>query len=66
MKKNVTFSAIDIETEDHENLVEKFNIKSVPTTVIVNGKELLYKQSGIIKADELLNKIKELNKEYGN
>lgn len=66
--KNIEFKELDIE-EDEEgiDLVEKFQIRSVPTTVLVddNG-EVLVKVSGAIPLGDFANIIREKSKPSEN
>lgn len=59
--KNIQFLSYDIE-EDEEGveLVEKFNIRNVPTIVIVDANDNPMKKIiGLIKENELINTIKD-------
>jgi thioredoxin 1 len=59
--KNIQFLSYDIE-EDEEGveLVEKFNIRNIPTIVIVDANDNPMKKIiGLIKENELINTIKE-------
>lgn len=54
--KNIEFKQIDIEEDDDaEMLVEKFNIRNVPTTLILGeNDELIYKLSGNISLEDFI------------
>ena len=54
--KNIEFKQIDIEEDDDaEMLVEKFNIRNVPTTLILGeNDELIYKLSGNVSFEDFI------------
>jgi len=54
--KDIEFKAIDIENDDNaEMLVEKYQIKSVPTTVLLDeNDDLIYKVMGNIPQKDLI------------
>jgi thiol-disulfide isomerase/thioredoxin len=57
--KDVEFKALDIENDDEaETLVNKFTVRNVPTTLILdeNG-ELIYKLIGNVKESDLVETI---------
>ena len=57
--KDIEFKALDIENDDEaETLVNKFTVRNVPTTLILdeNG-ELIYKLIGNIKESDLVETI---------
>lgn len=51
------FKEVDVEedTDEATNLVSKFGIRSVPTTVILDGDEVKFKRAGVITKEELVN-----------
>lgn len=53
---NVVFKEVDIDL-DEDNLVERYNIKSVPTTIMVDKDNLLYRFTGVKKSTELTQDI---------
>ena len=56
--KDIEFKSIDIEEDEGELYVEKYNIRSVPTILILdeNGK-IIYKLSGNIPLDDFVSMI---------
>lgn len=63
--KDIEFKALDIENdEEAEPLVNQFGVKGVPTTLIMgeDGK-LIYKLTGNIRENDLVNAINEANKQ---
>ena len=55
--KDINFEEMDVEENELE--VEKYQVRAVPTTVILDeNDELKYKLSGNISKDELINIIK--------
>jgi thioredoxin-related protein len=57
--KNIEFKAMDIENdEEAEVLVEKYTIKSVPTTILLDeNDDLIYKLIGNVHQKDLVNVI---------
>ncbi len=59
LKKSVGESAhivkLDIDNQTNKELVQEYNIRSVPTLMIFRRGEMLWRQSGIINADKLEN-----------
>ena len=57
--KNIEFKAMDIENdEEAEVLVEKYTIKSVPTTILLDeNDDLIYKLIGNVPQKDLVNVI---------
>lgn len=57
--KDIEFKALDIEKDDEaESLVNKFGVRSVPTTLIMGDDgELIYKVSGNLKETNLVDVI---------
>lgn len=57
--KDINFEEMDVEENELE--VEKYQVRAVPTTVILDeNDELKYKLSGNISKDELINIIKKV------
>ena len=63
--KDIEFKEIDIENdEDGEVLAEKFQVRSVPTTILLDeNDELIYKVMGNIPQKDLTNLINEALKD---
>lgn len=59
--KDIEFKSLDIEEdEESERLVQKFGVRGVPTTLILNeNDELIYKLTGNIKESDLIDAINE-------
>lgn len=50
---------LDINAEENLDLVEKYNISSVPTTILINGNdEVVETWRGIVKSEVINNRIK--------
>jgi thiol-disulfide isomerase/thioredoxin len=63
--KDIEFKAMDIEEDGAEELVNKFSIRNVPSTVILdeNG-EAIYKVIGNVKESDLVDVINDaINKQ---
>ena len=57
--KDVKFERYDIESDEGTEYVENFNIKSVPTTLLMNDKdEVVLKLSGNLPEADFVNAIK--------
>lgn len=53
--KDIEFKSIDIEEDEGELYVEKYNIKSVPTILLLDeNNELVYKLSGNVPLDDFV------------
>jgi thioredoxin 1 len=52
----IDFKEVDID-DDSEDLVEKFKISSVPTTLIVDDGAILFRKSGFINSNSLNDEI---------
>ena len=63
--KDIEFKEVDIENdEDGEGLAEKFQVRSVPTTILLDeNDELIYKVMGNIPQKDLTNLINEALKD---
>lgn len=55
---DITLTTIDIETEEETTL--KYNIRNLPTLVFIKDSIEVGRTSGVLTADMLENKIKEL------
>ena len=50
---------LDINAEENLDLVEKYNVSSVPTTILINGNdEVVETWRGIVKSEVINNRIK--------
>lgn len=50
----------DINIEENEELIERYNIKNLPTTILTDADDnVLERWVGIIKSEDINNKIKE-------
>ncbi|MEN8139199.1 MAG: thioredoxin family protein [Bacteroidota bacterium] len=58
-----TFYAVN--TEENEKLARKYNIRSVPTTVFKNGKDIKDRFAGFIENVDLENKLMNLLFDFG-
>ena len=53
--KDIEFKSIDIEEDEGELYVEKYNIRSVPTILLLDeNNELVYKLSGNVPLDDFV------------
>ena len=55
---DITLTTVDIETEEETTL--KYNIRNLPTLVFIKDDIEVVRTSGVLTADMLENKIKEL------
>lgn len=56
--KDIEFEAMDIESDEAEELVNKFSVRNVPTTLILGeNDDLIYKVIGNVKENELVDII---------
>ena len=56
--KDIEFKSIDIEEDEGELYVEKYNIRSVPTILILDEDDnIIYKLSGNIPLDDFISMI---------
>ena len=57
--KDIEFKSVDIEDDDEgETIVEKYNIRSVPTILLLNeNDEIIYKLSGNVPIGDLIDII---------
>ena len=46
-------NTIDVDSADHGLLLQKYNIRSVPTLVLLNGNDVLVQQSGSVNYQQL-------------
>lgn len=62
--KDIEFKEFEIdEDEDGEMLAEKYQVRSVPTTVLLNGDdEVVYKIMGNVPQNDFITIINEANK----
>lgn len=58
--KNIEFKEYDIEEEDGEEMALKYNVRSVPTTILLDENEkILYKVMGNVPENQLTKIIDE-------
>jgi thioredoxin-related protein len=56
--KDIEFKSIDIEEDEGELYVEKYNIRSVPTILLLDEDDnIIYKLSGNIPLDDFVSMI---------
>ena len=56
--KDIEFKSIDIEEDEGELYVEKYNIRSVPTILLLDEDDnIIYKLSGNIPLDDFISMI---------
>lgn len=56
--KNIKFKSINIEEDDNQDLVRKYNVRSLPTLVILNDKgELINKIAGNVPYSVIKNAL---------
>ena len=56
--KDIEFKSIDIESDEGELYVEKYNIRSVPTILLLDENDnIIYKLSGNIPLEDLVSMI---------
>lgn len=55
------FNLVKIDIEKDSDLVKKYNIRSVPTFLLFKNGEEMWRQSGMLPKELLLNKITENN-----
>jgi thioredoxin-related protein len=56
--KGIEFKSIDIEEDEGELYVEKYNIRSVPTILLLDENDnIIYKLSGNIPLDDFVSMI---------
>lgn len=56
--KDIEFKSIDIEEDEGELYVEKYNIRSVPTILLLDENDnIIYKLSGNIPLDDFVSMI---------
>lgn len=63
-KELATFDYVPIiekDAEEDEEFCKEYNIKNIPTLLFFDNDNLIDKHVGLIKCDELLEKIKQLN-----
>lgn len=59
LKNPIDVEIKDINIEENEELVEKYGIKNLPTTILIdNDGNVLEKWAGIIKSEDINNKIR--------
>ena len=51
----------DVSDDENEELVEKYNIRNIPVTLLVNDDTVLEKWVGVFELTELSNAIKKYN-----
>lgn len=61
--KEIEFKTVDVDVDDNDDLVEKYKIMSVPTTIVLNeiGKVIHRQQGAMMESNliSLLNKLSE-------
>lgn len=60
--KGVEVQSIDVDEEESEPLIEKYDVKSLPTLIYLEGDKEIYRSVGLVKANvlqETWNKLKE-------
>lgn len=53
---------VSMDCDEHEDLVKKYGIRSVPTLVLVDEEILVHKFTGITKPDAIIDAINNYNK----
>ena len=48
---------VKIDTEKHQSLSQKFNIKGIPTMILFKEGKLLWRQSGVLPKEEIRRQI---------
>ena len=51
--KNIEVQNINIEDDDSIELMEKWNIKSIPTIIILDNENILARFNGIVSTEEI-------------
>lgn len=60
LKNPIDVEFEDINIEENEELIERYNIKNLPTTILTDADgNVLERWVGIIKSEDINNKIKE-------
>ena len=49
----------DIDIEDNESLVDKYNIRHLPTVILEDNDEIIHTWRGFVTTEEINNKIKD-------
>lgn len=60
---NINYERIDI--DQHQELAQMFQIRSVPTTMIFKNGEILWRESGIFPASALIQLLEEAGSSKG-
>jgi thioredoxin-like negative regulator of GroEL len=54
LEKHPTFQVRRVDVDYDATLVERYNVKSVPTTMIMNGSDIVKQRTGAMSFEELL------------
>ena len=52
---------IKIDIDQNNVLASRYNIQSVPTLIVFKNGQLVWRHSGVVRKDELLSALKQLN-----
>lgn len=55
LEKNSQFQVRKVDVDYDAAFVERYNVKSVPTIMIMNGGEIIKQQTGAMSYDQLIN-----------
>ena len=51
--KNIEVQSVDIADDSSINLMDKYNIKSIPTIIILDNENILARFNGIVSTEEI-------------